>query len=114
MINSTTSTQNEIYELLMAHLTREIDQKTFKIEKMPEYIQQAKEYAGIDSNLLERIIIVLNSTEFQTSQIEYLDEWDKKLIISQECGFPKEVFYTSRKIDKAFDFFKKNFCWGVC
>lgn len=113
MIKSNVSSENELYEIIMANLIKEIDQKTFKIEEMPDYIKKAKEYAGSDLNLLQKIIDTLKLNEFQSDQISFIKKWDKTLIISQECGFPKEVFYTSRKVDKAFDFFKKNFFWGV-
>lgn len=78
---------------------------------MPEYVQKAKEYAGMDSDLLKRILQALNSTEFQKNQIKYLKEWDKNLILSQGGSEAQEVFYISKKVDKAFDFFKENFYW---
>lgn len=101
----------EICEQIMAYMAKEIEQKTFKIEKMSEYVQQAKEYAEGNSSLFERILNVLNSLEFQTNQIEYLKEWDKSLIISLEPDMKTDVLYTCIKIDKTFDFFKENFYW---
>lgn len=68
-----------MYERLTAHLTQEIDQKKFKIEKMPDYIQRAKEYAGTDSELLERITSILDKMALTST-----NDCKDALIISQK------------------------------
>jgi hypothetical protein len=101
-----------VIQNIMMHSKKEQEEKTFNLNKMPEYILKAKVFAGPNESLLHRILTVLKNPLFQSNQMEFIQEWDKSLIISQECGFPKEVFYTTRKVDDAFNFFKDNFFWG--
>lgn len=93
-----------------------IQEKTFKKERMYEYIQKADIYANGDFSLFDRIQSVLNSLEFQKNQQGYLKNWEntlKKLVTDTprtRSGFIEPCVWEIKK-DTAFNFFKENFIW---
>lgn len=94
----------------------EKQEKTFKKERMYEYVQKANEYAKGDTSLFDRINHELNCPEFQTNPEVYLKNWEKTLrkletntlivrgAITEPCSW-------KIKKDRAFDFFKEQFIW---
>ncbi len=124
-LNEVKANQNQLnddfYNKLQAYHNRQKELMTFKSEKMPDYVQMAVKYAGEDSELLNRIKDVLNLVEFQADQIEFLKDWENKLVTilpnkpvqDKITGLfvVHEVLYKSVKQDKAFDFIKMHFDW---
>ena len=92
----------------------EMQDRTFKTERMPEYLEKADSFAQGKPELFERICQVLNNVDFQTDQKTYLMAWQKSLskLDTNTRTFngtliePCEWIVTK---DPAFDFFKENF-----
>ncbi len=119
--NNQNQLNDDLYNEILAYHNRQKELMTFKSDKMPDYVQLAAKYAGEDSELLNRINVVLNLLEFQTDQIKFLKDWKKKLVTilpnkpvqDRITGLfvIHEVLNMSVKQDKAFDFIKMYFDW---
>jgi len=113
-VNPTTSNQvvNSEWEgmvhraLTVAACNTERQTKTFKLEKMAEYIEAARSYAQQDVLLFERICQNLNCQHFQQNQRGYLESWKARLE-----RFDGDDALTTRTNDAVYDFFHTHFIW---
>lgn len=84
----------------------ERQKKTFRLEKMAEYIESARSYAQQDCLLFERICHKLHCQNFQQNQRGYLEKWKTRLE-----RFDGDDALTIRTNDAVYDFFHANFIW---